>query len=113
MVEWLKNQYDINVRSNLVYMGTFRRVFQRSKLEKELIEELKKPVIVVGSVRHSCREPMDEKSIWRRLSFQASRKRRQIRKIEERSKPRIPQVLRTYDKCALIDFNLTKSKEWL
>jgi len=112
MVEWFKNQYDINVRSNLVYVRTIRRIFQRSQLEKELIEDLKKPVIVVSSVRHTCREQNDEKSIWRRLSFQTSRKRRQ-RKIEERSKPMIPQVLRTYDKCALIDFSLSRSKEWL
>lgn len=107
MVEWFRNQYDINVRSNLVYMGTFRRVFRRSKLEKELIEELKKPVI--SSVRHDCD---NEKSIWRKLSFQASRKRRQ-RKIEERSKPMIPHVLKTYDKCVLIDFSSTRSKQWL
>lgn len=126
MAVWFKNQYDINFRTNIFNVTTIKTFFKRNDSigpENLLIEDSECTKIKPRSesfhnivVRKRCKNnknidtnknEFENQPIWRRLSVQSFRKRKQ-RKHEERSKPMIPPVLRTYDKRGA-----AKDSNWL
>lgn len=119
MENWLRSQCDIyNYRVHTFKLSsTIKSLFKTRETEKDnlrncLIEENNNSVTRNTTPKksknkeksHGTSEKISSRNseegsdnpIWRRLSLQSYRKRRQQRQ-EEKSKPVIPAVLRTYD----------------
>ncbi|CAG9767661.1 unnamed protein product [Ceutorhynchus assimilis] len=147
MAEWLKNQYDINFRSNIInvsmiksffkktndnsdanhiliedcdYYGAKRTCISNNNRQKQSSVHTKAIVIFKNNINSNndikknnvnIKFVENEKTVWRRLSLQSFKKRRQ-RKIEEKSKPMIPLVLRTYDKRGDVIVSRSNDECW-
>lgn len=139
MEKWFRNQCDIynnyRTRSFNVPVG-MKRLFKNREYETENIinslsennnTQFKKITVKKIGLRECSRNShfvdengniiksanfsrsfITENQIWRRLSLQSYKQRKQ-EKREQRSKPMLPPVLRTYDKCGL----QKPTKDWL
>lgn len=111
MEQWFKSQCDVFYYKNksLRIPSTLKTLFNSNNtdMQNNLIEDHQ--VITVSNNNsnrkkcknsHNCGEDKEE-TIWRRMSWQSYRKRKQ-RREEEKSKPVIAAVLRTYDKRPVV-----------
>ncbi|CAG9863329.1 unnamed protein product [Phyllotreta striolata] len=114
MEQWFKSQYDVFYYRNksLKITSTLKTLFysNNSDLRNGLIED--SHVVVSSSdnrktsdnasgKKKKTGEGGKEETIWRRMSWQSYRKRKQKRE-EEKTKPVIAAVLRTYDKRPVV-----------
>ncbi|CAH1991958.1 unnamed protein product [Acanthoscelides obtectus] len=116
MEQWFRCQYDLynyGKARSLRFSMNVRSMFKKRPSDNDnLIENngnVKPSCLSTKTNKNKCAEVhvhtenasevKDENGnqIWRRLSMQSYRRRKQ-RKQEEKSKPRIAAVLRTYDK---------------
>lgn len=98
MEAWIKNQ--CNYRSHSFKLS-FKSLFTGRKVGQLETDPF------IKEVDHRIRSVEDQNGakIWRRLSLNSFRKRKQ-KKQEEKTKPILPAVLQTYDKQR-------KNLEWL
>ncbi|XP_030767603.1 uncharacterized protein LOC115891299 [Sitophilus oryzae] len=106
MTEWLKNQYDINIRSNAIFASSTIQLFFKQKERKRnifLIEEhqpgIQKSQSLYGIKTEKTKNNKEEKTTWRRLSLQNFKNKKRDQRC---NKPMIPQVLYTYDHRGLL-----------
>lgn len=113
MEHWFRSHYDIyNYKAQPFRLPTIKSIFksistpEKDNIRNSLIEDKARCVSIKSArskdvdVNGNTKTEPKEDHVWRRMSLQSYRKRKQQRR-EEKSKPVIAAVLRTYDRGGL------------